>query len=145
MAAPLPVRQAFSAGGVVWRRSNDNIQIVVCSRDRLRCLPKGTPEAGESAVATALREVREETGLDVEAGQVLGAIKYWFARDGRRVHKTVRWWLMEPVGGDLAAHDGEFDDVRWIDAIQALTELSYMDERGIVERALQVIAERPVV
>lgn len=139
MAAP-PVRRAFSAGGVVWRCHEGRVQVVVCIRDRLRCLPKGTPESGETEIATALREVREETGLDVEPGPFLGAIRYWFAREGSRVHKTVRWWLMEPVGGNLGEHDAEFDDVRWVDARQALSDLSYADERGIVERALQVIA-----
>lgn len=129
----------------MWRRSGDRIQVVVCSRDRLRCLPKGTPEPGESELGTALREVREETGLEVEPGQMLGAIRYWFAREGSRVHKTVRWWLMQPVGGDLSNHDAEFEDVRWVDANQALTELTYADERGIVERALQTIAEHRVV
>lgn len=140
MATPLPVRRAFSAGGVVWRDNAGRIEIAVCARDRLLCLPKGTPEPGESELATALREVREETGLEVEAGEELGAIKYWFVREQSRVQKTVRWWLMRATGGDVSLHDAEFDSVRWADAREAMAALTYADERGIVERALARIA-----
>jgi 8-oxo-dGTP diphosphatase len=139
-----PVERAFSAGGVVWRRGGGGIEVVVCSRTRERvvCLPKGTPEPGESQVATALREVAEETGLEVEAGPELGAINYWFARPGSRVHKTVRWWLMQATGGDTSLHDAEFDDVRWVSIADAMATLSYADERGIVEKALHLIETR---
>jgi len=139
-----PVQRAFSAGGVVWRRSDAGVEIVVCfrTRERIACLPKGTPEPGESQIAPALREVSEETGLEVEAGPELGAINYWFARPGARVHKTVRWWLMQPTGGDTSLHDAEFDEVRWVAAADAVATLSYADERGIVEKALQLIETR---
>lgn len=139
MRPPSRVQRAFSAGGVVWRRGDAGVQVAICARDHLLCLPKGTPEPGESEIATALREVREETGLEVEPGPELGAIRYWFSRDGLRFHKTVRWWLMRATGGDVADHDGEFDDVRWVDAHEAVASLTYADERHIVEKALEAI------
>ena len=76
-------------------------------------LPKGTPEPGESEVQTALREVREETGLEVESQGRIGSINYWFAdsKQDVRFNKTVHFYLMLPTGGDLSLHDDEFDAV----------------------------------
>jgi len=77
-------------------------------------LPKGTPEPGETREATALREVAEETGLQVRITAPFDSIEYWFVQSGQRIHKTVHYYLMEAVGGDLRLHDHEFDEVRWV-------------------------------
>src|SRR5690606_17061881 len=103
-----PPRKAVSAGGVVFRRGEDGIEIVLVGRtaENLWALPKGTPDEGESIEETALREVREETGLEVRIVEPLGEIRYRFGdRDGRMVDKVVYHFLMEPVGGDVALHD----------------------------------------
>jgi 8-oxo-(d)GTP phosphatase len=136
-----PVVSARSAGGVVWRRNGGKVEIAVCTRfaEHRSSLPKGTPEPGEEALATAIREVQEETGLIVTPGPSLGSTHYWFRADGSRIHKTVRWWLMRAVGGDVANHDGEFDAVEWVPAPEAVARLSYPDERNIVEKALDRI------
>ena len=77
-------------------------------------LPKGTPNDGETTDQTALREVAEETGLEVRIVAPVGAIEYFFTQDGQRIHKTVHYFLMEPIGGSLDGHDHEFDEVRWM-------------------------------
>ncbi|MBF8304695.1 MAG: hydrolase [Dehalococcoidia bacterium] len=79
----LPVEHPVSAGGVVFRLINDNIEIVLCGRNEPSTwnLPKGTPEPGETLDTTALREVREETGLSVFIKRKIGFVKYWFTRD----------------------------------------------------------------
>lgn len=129
--------RAFSAGGVVVRDAAAGPEVVVCLRNRARlaCLPKGTPEPGEEPLETALREVREETGLEVEALSELGDIDYWFAEKGVRIHKTVRWWLMQPTGGDVSNHDEEFDVVKWMPLGEAVSSLSFVDERNILAKA----------
>lgn len=99
-------------------------------------LPKGTPSGNESAEQTALREVTEETGLDVRIIAPVGPIEYYFSQDGTRIHKTVHYFLMEAVGGDLAAHDHEFDEVRWVPIETARTMMTFPTERQIVEQAL---------
>ena len=69
-----------SAGGVVYRRGDDGADVVICGRLRkgLWALPKGSPIADETLEATALREVREETGLDVAIEEPVGDIRYEF-------------------------------------------------------------------
>ncbi|MSQ36085.1 MAG: NUDIX hydrolase [Dehalococcoidia bacterium] len=143
-ARRLPVRAATSAGGVVYRRRGARVEVVLVGRaaQRLWALPKGTPESAESIEQTALREVREETGLEVAIAQRIGSVRYWFAlpQEGVRVRKVVHHFLMQPVGGDLTLHDGEYDLVTWIDIREATARMSYANERSIVERAATLIA-----
>ncbi len=99
-------------------------------------LPKGTPSGGESIEQTALREVAEETGLEVRIVAPVGPIEYFFTQNGTRIHKTVHYFLMEATGGSLAAHDHEFDEVRWVPLDRARELMTFPTERGIVEQAL---------
>ena len=101
-------------------------------------LPKGTPDGDETAEQTALREVAEETGLQVRILGTIGDIHYRFVRDGRRIDKTVHYFLMEVVGGDLADHDHEFEEVRWFGLGEAESVMRFPTERDIVARALPV-------
>lgn len=138
----LPIKDTVSAGGVVWRPSGPGaVEVVVCGRraDRIWGLPKGTPDAGETIEETALREVREETGLIVKRGEPLGSIEYWFTANGIRYHKLVHHWLMEPVGGDVADHDHEFDEVRWLPLGEAHALLTYPGERRVLADAAKVL------
>jgi 8-oxo-dGTP pyrophosphatase MutT (NUDIX family) len=128
---------ATSAGGVVVRAEADRPTFVVGMRRRGRdgitwTLPKGTPAAGETIEQTALREVTEETGLEVRIVEPIGAIEYDFVQDRRRIHKTVHYYLMEPLGGDLADHDAEFERVRWVSFDEAPGLLTFPTERELV-------------
>src|SRR2546428_9130054 len=108
-----PVQRAVSAGGIVYRLVDGGVEFAICGRDSdgVWGLPKGTPDSGESLEQTALREVSEETGLEVGVLDKLGVIEYWFAREGVRYHKWVHYYLMESTGGDTQNHDLEYDKV----------------------------------
>ncbi|GBD11966.1 Putative mutator protein MutT4 [bacterium HR23] len=141
------VEHLVSAGGVVYRRRNGQVEIVLCGwKDRGGRagwgLPKGTPNPGESLEEAALRESAEETGLQVVLERPLGKIDYWFIRptDKVRCHKTVHFYLMRAVGGDVALHDQEYDEVRWFPVDEALKMMSYKNEQQTVQKALQVLA-----
>lgn len=140
----LRTEHAVSAGGVVYRRNNGHVEVVLCGRraESLWALPKGTPEPGESLAQTAVREVSEETGLGVVIVADLGTIEYEFQRPGVRYEKTVHHYLMRPDGtGSVTAHDEEYDRVEWFDAGEALRRLTFANEARVVERALEAIAE----
>jgi 8-oxo-dGTP pyrophosphatase MutT (NUDIX family) len=146
--ARLRTSTATSAGGIVVRYESGQPWLVVGSRRRERdgrtwTLPKGTPNPGETRQQTAIREVEEETGLAVRITGPLDDIEYWFVQSGTKIHKTVHYFLMEPVGGDLARHDHEFDEVRWVTFEAAPTLLTFETERALVARAAQLISSPP--
>jgi 8-oxo-dGTP pyrophosphatase MutT (NUDIX family) len=138
--ARLRTSRATSAGGVVVSAEGDRPSLVVGMRRRGRdgvtwTLPKGTPSRGETTEETALREVREETGLQVRITAPMPSIEYTFIQDGTRIRKTVHYFLMEPTGGDLARHDHEFEAVRWVPFSEAGALLSFQTERDLVATA----------
>jgi 8-oxo-dGTP pyrophosphatase MutT (NUDIX family) len=135
---------ATSAGGIVIAHESGIARFVAGRRQRDRAgtwtLPKGTPETGETTEQTAIREVSEETGLRVRIVEPFDSIDYTFIQHGTRIHKTVHYFLMEPTGGDLADHDHEFEEVRWIPFIEADGILSFETERALVARAAERLA-----
>ena len=147
MAGGARIAQAVSAGGVVCEEHEGGVMVAVCGRLKtgLWALPKGTPDSGETLEETALREVREETGLSVEIAAPLGHIEYWFTRDSERIHKRVYFYLMRPCGGSFDDHDPEFDIVRWVSAVEAHDTLTYPSEREVLQRAMAALdAGEPV-
>ncbi len=142
--ARLQTKRAVSAGGVVCREHEGRLEVLLCGRSSqgLWALPKGTPDQGENLEQTAVREVEEETGLKAAIQRKIGAIRYWFSvpDEGVRYYKTVHYYLMEPVGGDLAAHDWEFDIVQWFPYEEALRLMTYANEVGMVQKAGALMA-----
>lgn len=139
----LPVRDAVAAGGVVLREHEGQLEVVVAGRaaDDTWVFPKGTPDAGESIEETAVREVSEETGLEVRVLAPVGSTEYWFASRGVRYHKVVHFFLMEATGGDVAAHDAEYDVVRWLRVEDAERALSFQNYREVLRRAVDTYVE----
>jgi 8-oxo-dGTP pyrophosphatase MutT (NUDIX family) len=129
----------FSAGGVVVR--DEKCVVIVPTRraadgSKVLALPKGHPEDGESPADAALREVREEAGVESRLVEKLGDVRYWYTRDGRRIAKVVSFFLLEYLSGEVTDHDREVEDARWLALDRATRELTYKGERDMASRAL---------
>ena len=133
-----------SAGGVVYRLDERGaMEVALCGHEYPESwrLPKGTPDDGETRLQTALRETREETGLEVVDEGYIDSVEYSFvrAKDGARCRKVVHFYLMRPVGGDMSMHDHEFDFVRWMSAEEACRTLTYGSEVEIVQKSVSMV------
>ena len=142
----------WSAGGVVARvNGDDRIEIALVGRlgENLWALPKGTPDFDETIEQTAIREVQEETGLDVKLVSTVDTTQYSFVRSRNshlvserdnpranvKVKKTVYWYLMEADGGCFDRHDHEYDVACWVDLEQALRQLTHYSEAKVAKSA----------
>lgn len=158
--------RAYSAGGVVFRlvpmqvseqlllqheayageheqaEGAGSMEVVLVGRSHagIWALPKGTPQPGETAEQVAVREVREETGLEVRLITYVGSISYSFVRDQVRYHKQVRHFLLEAVGGDTSFHDCEYDMVEWFPLHEACRRLTYQNEVHILYQAEEMLS-----
>jgi 8-oxo-dGTP pyrophosphatase MutT (NUDIX family) len=103
---------------------------------KVLALPKGHPEEGESPVDAALREVREEAGVDARLVEPLGDVRYWYTRDGRRIAKVVSFFLLAYVSGEVDDHDFEVERASWMALEDAARDLTYAGEREMAARAL---------
>jgi 8-oxo-dGTP pyrophosphatase MutT (NUDIX family) len=148
-AIKIPVRDLVSAGGVVFRNeaAGPEIAIISVGPQRRWQLPKGLVEAGEKPEATAVREAREEAGIETRVKAHIETIEYWYAglEGGIRVrfHKRVHFYLLEYVSGDTRDHDVEVNEARWIPIEEAHGQLAFEGERRVVERARQLL-QQPV-
>ncbi len=137
----------ISSGGVIYRRTAEGVEVcLIHTKGGTRWqLPKGKREDGESLEETAVREVLEETGLAGRVGPRLAKVDLWFtwSDDGVPVrhHKLVYFYLLEYEHGSTADHDDEVEDARWFDADEALERLTFPNERKVVVRALEILAE----
>jgi 8-oxo-dGTP diphosphatase len=133
-----------SAGGVIYRKHGDRIEIALIHVRHRWGLPKGHIEEGERSNEAAIREVREETGLEGQVRKRLGDIRYSYRHKtatGKplRIYKRVYFYLLRYLKGDVRDHDHEVDEARWFPIQDALSLLKFPTERRMVQRALAVL------
>jgi 8-oxo-dGTP pyrophosphatase MutT (NUDIX family) len=140
----IPTTREVSSGGVVYRRGDDGIEVVLASRRTRRGqlawgLAKGGIESGESREQAAIREVREETGLTAEIEADLGDTKYMYVWDDIRIRKTVHFFLMRHTGGDVDDRDDEMEEIRWFPMERAIKRAAYRGERDMLVKASELL------
>ncbi|MGH3716559.1 MAG: NUDIX hydrolase [Micromonosporaceae bacterium] len=138
--------EEVSAGGLVVREGDGQIVgVLIAKHDRrgrlVWSLPKGHVEDGETLEQTAVREVREETGVSGEIVGPLGEVDYWFVFGGRKIHKTVHHFLLRRVAGELSDHDIEVVEVAWVPLSEITGRLAYPDERRLMGQVRELLAK----
>lgn len=137
----------MSAGGVAYRRTRKGVEIAVIGvgpeHDRRWQLPKGLVEPGEVPEISAIRETREEAGVETELIAPLQTVEYWYygtTPDERvRYHKFVHFYLLEYRAGDVRHHDAEVNVARWVPIRVAISLLTFKSERAVAEEAEQLL------
>lgn len=137
----------ISAGGVAFRWQDSALEMAIVSvKPSLRWqLPKGIVDPGESPQVTAVREVREEAGIETDLIKLIETIEYWYrsTKDGKpvRFHKFVHFYLLEYKSGNVTDHDHEIEEARWVSFEEAIEMLAFKSEREVVEKARRMIME----
>ena len=140
----VPTETQISSGGIVVRGSGTDAAVALISvGDPPRWqLPKGIIDSGESPESAAIREVREEAGVDAEIVQLIEKVEYWYqaARGTGRVryHKFVYFFLMKYLGGDVVNHDQEVNEAAWVPILEAEERLAFKSEKSVMRQALQL-------
>ncbi|MHB8375652.1 MAG: NUDIX hydrolase [Dehalococcoidia bacterium] len=144
----MDTRTESSAGGVVFRQSGGacEVALIRTHEDRWQ-LPKGWIETGEGPERAAVREVREEAGVDAEVVRPLDRIEYWYTStydpEPARVHKFVEFFLLRYLGGSTDDHDHEVREARWVEIGEGERMLAFRDERRMVRLAREALERGP--
>ncbi|GBE00044.1 putative mutator protein MutT4 [bacterium BMS3Abin07] len=132
-----------SAGGVVYRKNGDEIEIILIKirNGTVITLPKGRVNEGESLAETALREVREEAGINGTIEAYLEDVSYWFysKEENVKYKKKVHYYLMRYVNGKTTDHDSEVEDVAWMNLEEAVDKVVYKTDRQILKKARKML------
>ena len=138
--------ERVSAGGVAFRvvKGRTEVAIIRTASESRWQLPKGIIDKGETEQQAAVREVREEAGIDCELLEKIDSIEYWYidrwGEEPVRVHKYVHFFLMRYESGDIAEHDHEVEEVRWADIDEATETLAFPAEQAIARKAKSMIS-----
>ena len=144
-AEKIVTRDQISSGGVAfrWQELEPEIAIVSVKPSLRWQLPKGIVDPGESPEITAVREVREEAGIKTNLLSLIETIEYWYrcTKYGKpsRFRKFVHFYLLSYRSGDVANHDHEVAEARWVGFEEAMEMLAFKSERQVVEKAKGMI------
>lgn len=134
----------YSAGGIVFKHQEKKTLILVSQHSQYHgwVFPKGLigdHVDGESKENTAIREVKEETGIDAKIIKPLPEISYWYVWEGEKRKKTVYYFLMKYMGGSFEKRDDEMEAVEWLDVENVEQRLTYKSDKEVWELARKMI------
>lgn len=143
------IRQ-FSAGGVVYKRNRNQVSWLIRRAKPSEyykgtagwSLPKGWIDVGEKSQDAAIREVKEETGVEAKIVSKIGEMKYFFVDENKeKVFKIVTYYLMEYAGETGKGFDEETEEIKWVTIDEALERVRYKNEREMVENGNKLLSD----
>lgn len=135
------MKREFSAGGIVF---NDKGEVLLTkhSQNKHWSFPKGLIDPGQTTKEAALREVKEEGGVEAEIIDKAGYSKYVYTFNGEKIFKVVTYFLMKYVQGDIKDHDFEVEESGWYKIEEALKQLSFSQDKELLKKALEIYGKR---
>ena len=138
------MRYEFSAGGVVYKKEKDKIFILIGQHSGHKgwVFPKGLigdHKKKEGKEDTAIREVKEETGVEANIEKALTPITYWYVWEEEKRRKTVYYFIMKATGGKIENHDWEMSDVKWVNVEKVEDTLTYPSDKKVWEEARKLL------
>ena len=132
------MKREFSAGGIVF---NDQGQVLVTqhSQNKHWSFPKGLIDPGQTSEQAAVREVKEEGGVEAEIVDKVGYSKYVYTLNNEKIFKVVTYFLMKYISGNIKDHDWEVSDIGWFSPEEALKELSFSQDKELLKKALEIL------
>lgn len=135
------MKREFSAGGIVLRQAQDGtVEVLITkhSQNKHWSFPKGLIDPGQTTEEAALREVKEEGGIEAEILDKVGYSKYVYAFNGEKIFKIVTYFLMRYVSGDPCNHDWEVEEAGWYEPENALKQLTFSQDKELLKKAIEV-------
>ena len=134
----------FPPEALLYKIEQGKIYILVAQHSQHHgwVFPKGLigdHKKGETKESTALREVEEETGVVGEILQPLTPTTFWYQFKGEKIKKTVYYFIMKYVGGDITKHDFEMENVEWVPIGEVESRLTFKGDKKVWEEAKQLI------
>ena len=144
LSPPQIMKFEFSAGGIVFKKEKEKIFVLVSQHSGHHgwVFPKGRigdHVENESKEETAIREVQEETGALGKIVKALKPVQYWYVWEGEKIKKTVYYFLMEYVFGDISKHDWEMENVEWVKKEEVKDRLTYLSDKKVWKQAIKLL------
>lgn len=131
------MKREFSAGGIVFN-SKGQVLVTKHSQNKHWSFPKGLIDPGQTVEEAALREVKEEGGVEAEILDKVGYSKYIYSFNGEKIFKVVTYFLMKYLKGNIKDHDFEVEESGWFEPKDALKQLSFSQDKELLKKALEM-------
>lgn len=131
------MKREFSAGGIVFK--DNKVLLTKHSKNKHWSFPKGLIDPGQTSQQAAIREVKEEGGIEAEIVDKVGYSKYVYTSNEEKIFKVVTYFLMKYKSGSIQDHDWEVEEVGWYEVGDALKQLTFSQDKVLLEKALLLL------
>src|SRR3989304_772567 len=130
-----------SAGGIVFKKENSQTYILVTQHSQHHgwVFPKGLNDPGEDKAKTAIREAKEEGGVEAKIIKELPSVEYFYKFEGNTIKKKVTYFLMEYVSGNIEDHDWEMENAEWLPLDKVKQRLSFKTDKQVFQKAQEIL------